>query len=85
MTIGSELKREARVAFSTKAQPIWFRVAKWAVIILIGILFWRSALFWWLLLVAFIASMALHLFWRWKTHGWTQPWGGWNDPDAGRR
>jgi hypothetical protein len=42
------LKREMRVAFSRKAQPIWFRVVKW------------------------------------KTKGWTQPWGGWNDLDAGR-
>ena len=85
MPPGSGLKREARVAFSTKAQPVWFRLAKWAVIILLAALFWRSAYFWWSLLGAIITGLALHAFWRWKTKGWMQPWGGWNDLDAGRK
>jgi hypothetical protein len=85
MSPGSTLKREVRVALSKKAQPIWFRVAKWTVILVLGLLFWRSPYFWWGLLAAFVIALALHAFWRWKTKGWTQPWGGWNDLDAGRR
>jgi O-antigen/teichoic acid export membrane protein len=85
MTIGSTLKREARVAFSKKAQPVWFRVTKWAVIVAFALVFWRNRYFWWTLLGLFVVGLILHLIWRWKTKGWTQPWGGWNDLEAGRK
>ena len=85
MTIGSVLKREARVALSKKAQPVWFRVVKWAVIVVLTVKYWRSAYFWWTVLILFVVALLLHLMWRAKTKGWTQPWGGWNDLDAGRR
>jgi hypothetical protein len=81
----STLKREVRVALSKKAQPVWFRLAKWVVILALVVTFWRNAYFWWGLLAALIISLLLHLFWRWKTKGWTRPWGGWNDLDAGRQ
>jgi hypothetical protein len=29
--------------------------------------------------------LTLHFIWRWKTKGWTQPWGGWNDLEAGNK
>jgi len=84
MAIGNTLKREARVALSKKAQPVWFRVAKWTALVVFGLLFWRSRYFWWTLLGLLIVALVLHFIWRWKTKGWTQPWGGWNDLDAGR-
>ena len=36
-------------------------------------------------IVALVFSLALHFFWRWKTKGWTQPWGGWDDVDTANR
>jgi hypothetical protein len=79
MSAGSILKREARVAFSRRAQPTWFRALKWIVILVAAAFLWRRAHFWWWVVGAFVASLMLHLVWRWKTKGWTQPWGGWND------
>ena len=78
----STLQREVRVALSRRGQPVWFRILKWAILIALGVVFWRSALFWICLAAAFVLGLALHLFWRWKTKGWTQPWGGWNDVDT---
>jgi hypothetical protein len=85
MRLPTTLKREARVAFSRKAQPAWFRLTKWIVIVTLGIRFWHSRYFWWGLLGAMIIGLALHAIWRWKTNGWTKPWGGWNDVDPGRK
>lgn len=84
MTVGRTLKREVRVAISRKAQPVWFRVIKWIVILTLAFLYWRNPYFWWTLLALLPIAVALHLMWRWKMKGWTQPWGGWNDVDAGR-
>jgi hypothetical protein len=75
-------KREIRVMFSRKVQPIWFRVLKWIIILGVAILFWRRPYFWWGIAVTFVLGFGLHLFWRWKTKGWTQPWGGWDDIEA---
>jgi hypothetical protein len=85
MSAGSAWKREVRVAFSLKAQPVWFRVLKWAVFIVLGALFWRSPLFWYCVLGVFALAVVLHMFWRRKTKGWTQAWGGWDDLEAGRQ
>jgi hypothetical protein len=73
------LKRELRVALSRRAQPVWFRVLKWILIIALCVRFWRAPYFWWSVAGVFVLSLSLHLFWRWKTKGWTEPWGGWND------
>jgi hypothetical protein len=78
------LRRELRVAFSRRGQPIWFRVAKWTVFIALGIAFWRRPTFWAWVVVAFVLGMLLHLFYRHKTCCWTRAWGRWNDLDAGR-
>jgi hypothetical protein len=64
---------------------VWFRLVKWMAIVAIGVVFWRSVYFWLGLLGALVLGLLLHLFWRWKTKGWTQPWGGWNDLDTGRK
>ena len=81
----SVLRREMRVALSRKAQPVWFRVLKWIAIIAFVIYFWASPHFWLYLAIALAFSLALHFFWRWKTKGWTQPWGGWDDVDTANR
>jgi hypothetical protein len=84
MSSASVLKREAKVAFSKRAQPVWFRVVKWVVFVAAIVLIWRSPYFWLWIGGALALSLTLHLVWRWKTKGWTQPWGGWNDVEAGR-
>jgi membrane-bound metal-dependent hydrolase YbcI (DUF457 family) len=81
----STVKREIRIALSRKAQPLWFRIAKWLVILALTAAFWREPRFWWCLLAALCVAVALHLFWRYKTRGWTQPWGGWNDVETASR
>ena len=79
------LRREVRVALSRKAQPVWFRVLKWIVIIVLAVYFWASPHFWLYVAIALVFALALHFFWRWKTKGWTRPWGGWNDVETANR
>jgi len=78
------IRREFRVAFSPRAQPVWFRVLKWACILVGVVLFHDRSWFWWCLAVLAVTAMLLHLLYRWKTKVWTRPWGGWNDLAAGR-
>jgi hypothetical protein len=82
MTGGATLKREMRVAFSRWAQPLWFRLAKWVIIVTLALLFWRHPSFWWWVLGLAALALTLHLIWRWKTKAWTQPWGGWDDVES---
>ena len=77
--------REIRVALSRKAQPIWFRIVKWVIAIGLTVLLWGTQFFWWWIIGAVLASLVVHFTWRWKTQGWTRPWGGWNDIAAGRK
>jgi hypothetical protein len=78
------LRREFRVAFSRRAQPAWFRVVKWSVILVTLAQWYDRPAYWWTLLVLFVPSLALHGFYRHQTRVWTRPWGGWNDLGAGR-
>ena len=76
------IQRELRVAFSKKAQPVWFRIVKWVVFIGSAAALWNTNyLGWWILLMT-VAGLIVHLLWRYKTKGWTQPWMGWNDVEA---
>ena len=84
VSAGKTLKRELRVATSLRAQPLWFRVVKWVVAVAAIAMLWRSAYFWWWITGALALSVTVHLIWRWKTKGWTQPWFGWHDVDAGK-
>jgi hypothetical protein len=84
MSVGT-LKREIRVALSRKAQPAWFRITKWLVILALTAKFWREPVYWVCFLAAVGAAIALHLFWRYKTKSWTEPWGGWNDVETANR
>jgi hypothetical protein len=83
MSIGSAVKREVRVALSKKAQPVWFRFVKWAVVVVVGTLLWQGPYFWWWISGSLAIGVAVHAIWRWKTKAWTQPWGGWNDLESG--
>jgi hypothetical protein len=78
------LRREARIAFSRKAQPVWFRIAKWICLIIGVELFHNRPWFWWTLAGAAMAGLVPHLLYRWKTKRWTRAWGGWKDLEAGR-
>lgn len=70
------IRREKYVALH--AQPFWFRIIKYIVIVslLIALGLWKS----WLASVLLLLSLAvlgtiLHFILRWKTKGWTQSWG----------
>jgi hypothetical protein len=82
MSVRDVLLLEARIALSLKAQPIWFRVLKWAIAIGLGWYLWRDPHFWWWIGGALGLAVAVHLVYRWKTKRWVQPWGGWRDLDA---
>ena len=83
-SLSAALRREFRVALSRRAQPVWFRVTKWVVLLALMVACRQTPLFWWCLLTLTPVGIGLHFFYRWKTRAWTQPWGGWNDLDAGR-
>ena len=83
-TLSLSLRREFRVAFSRRAQPVWFRVIKWTLLLSLIAVFRREPIFWWCWLALSPLGLALHFFYRWKTRAWTRPWGGWNDLEAGR-
>ena len=78
--IWAALKRDVAVAFSPRAQPVWFRVVKWILFIAITVRWHDSPYFWPGLGAAVCLGAPLHFFYRWKTRGWTRAWGGWNDP-----
>jgi hypothetical protein len=84
MSARRTVTREIRVAFSRRAQPVWFRLVKWTVFIAFVVVFRGHPSFWRWLMAAVAVSLTAHFVWRWKTKGWTRPWGGWNDVAAGR-
>lgn len=53
------------------------------VLVLIAAL-WNTPYLGWVVLGLFALGLCGHFFWRYKTRGWTQPWGGWNDMDTAR-
>jgi len=76
---------EWRIATSPRAQPAWFRLLKWAVILSVVWYYWAAPYLWWSLGAALIVAVGLHMFWRMKTKRWTQRWWGWNDVTIGRQ
>jgi hypothetical protein len=78
------IRRECRVAFSRHAQPVWFRIVKWAAVLAGAALFHDRAAFGWCLAGLAAAGTLLHFTYRSKTKNWTRAWGGWNDLAAGR-
>jgi hypothetical protein len=84
MSVGKAVKREMRVAFSRHAQPAWFRVLKWTILLGVIVRLWSHPYFWLWIFGALGLGLTVHFIWRWKTKGWTQPWGGWNDVQAAK-
>ncbi len=85
MSARDSIEREVRVAFSRTAQPIWFRILKWIVVLGVSAILWRTPYFWVWLVAALGLGLTIHLIWRWKTKGWTQPWRGWDDVERANR
>jgi hypothetical protein len=84
MSFGTTWNREVRVALSRKAQPIWFRIAKWVALIGISAALWGTPYFWVWIVGGLAFGVGLHLVWRWGTRGWTRAWGGWKDIETSR-
>ena len=82
--VSTIVRRELRVAFSARAQPIWFRVVKWACILTGAAMFHDRRWFCWTITSLAAVGTVMHFFYRWKTKAWTRAWGGWNDLAAGR-
>jgi hypothetical protein len=78
------IKRELRIAFSKKAQPVLFRVIKWIVITGGTALLFQTSFFRYWVIGLPLLSLTIHFVYRWKTRGWTRPWGGWSDVEAGQ-
>jgi hypothetical protein len=78
------IRRELRVAFSKRAQSPLFRVIKWVVFIASTGLLYRTRFFRYWVIGLPLLSISIHFLYRWKTRGWTEPWGGWNDLQAGQ-
>ena len=77
MSFKKIIKREIEVAFSKYSQPIWFRVCKYILLVLVLFLFWDTKTLWIILSVLFVIAMALHFWYRYKTKGWTKSYGLW--------
>lgn len=78
-TLAVSLRRELRVCFSLKTQPLWIRLLKWAVLIAFAARYHEARWFWPLLAACFVAGLGLHVLYRWQTRAWTRAWGGWDD------
>ena len=83
-TLAHTLRRETRVIFSLKTQPLWVRILKWALMLALIVRYHDKAWFWPVAAITFALSLGVHFLYRWKTRIWTQPWGGWKDLEAGR-
>jgi hypothetical protein len=82
--ISVAIRREFRVAFSRRAQPVWFRIVKWAFILMVIALFHERPWFWRMLAGLAGIGLIVHFYYRWKTKVWRRAWGGWSDLEAGR-
>lgn len=78
-TLGLQLRRELRVCFSPKAQPLWFRIVKWSVGLAFIARYHGASWFWLVVAVWSVVTFALHFVYRRQTRAWTRPWGGWSD------
>lgn len=82
--LAQALRREARVAFSLKTQPLWFRVLKWAILLPVCVRYHDAEWFWPVVVGTFVLAVSVHLLYRFQTHTWTRAWGGWSDLAAGQ-
>ena len=77
MSFTKILKREAEVAFSKQAQPVWFRILKYSIVLLLIYFFRQSKLFWIIFFIVCVSALLLHFWVRYKTNGWTKSYGLW--------
>ncbi len=78
MALNKTVRREIEVAFSKHAQPAWFKVVKYTVLITAFYFFRREKAFWTILVIVFILGLILHFWYRRETQGWTKSYGLWN-------
>lgn len=78
MASSNTFKRELEVAFSKNAQPVWFRILKYLVLITLIFFFVKVLLFWVMLFIVFVLALSLHFWYRRKTNAWTKSYGGWD-------
>jgi hypothetical protein len=83
-TLSETLHKELRVVISGNRSPVPFRIGKWAVFLSIAWRLYGTRWFWAWVLGLPVAGLATHLLYRYMTHGWTRPWGGWKGVEAGR-
>ncbi len=74
------VQRELQVAFSPRAQPWWFRAIKWSVIIAAIVRYRQRRWFPYTAGGTLLVALSVHFFYRFKTHGWERPWGGFSFP-----
>ena len=77
MPLNKIVKREFQVAFSKDAQPVWFRILKYMIIGSLMYFFWNTLFLWIFMIVLFILGLGLHMWYRYKTEGWTKSYGMW--------
>src|SRR5262245_27806843 len=77
MQLKKILKREFEVTFSKDSQLVWFRIMKYIVLGQLMYFFCDTLFLWIFLGVFFILGLALHLWYRHKTDGWTKSYGLW--------
>lgn len=77
MPFSKTIKREFEVAFYKNTQPVWLRILKY--IVLAGLIYWLWDTKWlWPVLIGLLSSsLAVHFWYRYKTHRWTKSYGGW--------
>jgi hypothetical protein len=78
MSLKRMIRRELEVAFSKHAQPAWFRIAKYIVLITTIWFFRGSRTFWIIFFILLFLAMCLHFWYRYKTNGWRKSYGLWN-------
>jgi hypothetical protein len=76
------LKKEWRVISSRGRSPLPLRLLKWAVFLGISWRLYGTKWFPAWILGLPTAGVATHLLYRYKTQGWTRPWGGWKDVEV---
>ena len=82
-TLSGTLRKELRVVISGNRSPLPFRIGKWIVFLSIARMLYGTRWFRVWIYGLPVAGLATHLLYRHMTHGWTRPWGGWKDVEAG--
>ena len=83
-TLAETIDNELRVVISKNRSPLPLRIAKWVFFLAIARRLYGTRWFRAWVFGLPVAGLATHLLYRRMTHGWTRPWGGWKDLEAGR-